>query len=305
MRFRKIVAATSPALDLPGPYDAADNNSLKAQRFFLWLRRSQLTLLVVAAVGSALPLRVNGGGPDWAGVVAVVAFVLAAFAELAVLNLRPDRTWFDGRAVAESIKTLAWRYSVGGDPFGLAGPDVEKADALLVGRIDEVIKEFPGRALVPAREAGEYITESMRATRGKSLAERKGLYRQSRIDDQRRWYAGKAKSNDSLAQKWGFAIIAIQGIGALGALFKALGIFELDLLAVVSAIAASALAWLQIKQHSVLAESYSLAAHELSAVVALIDKYDTEATWASFVDEAEKAISREHTAWKALRGSRP
>src|SRR5712664_3207914 len=99
MRFKKIVAATSPALDLPGPYDAADNNSLKAQRFFLWLRRSQLTLLVVAAVGSALPLRVNGGGPDWGGVVAVVAFVLAAFAELAVLNLRPDRTWFDGRAV--------------------------------------------------------------------------------------------------------------------------------------------------------------------------------------------------------------
>jgi hypothetical protein len=144
----------------------------------------------------------------------------------------------------------------------------------------------------------------MRATRGKPLAERKQLYRESRIDDQRRWYSGKAKSNDSLAQRWGYAIVAIQGVGAIGAFFKALGIIELDLLAVVSAIAASALAWLQIKQHRVVAESYSLAANELSAVVALIDKHDSEDSWARFVDEAEKAISREHTAWKAVRGSR-
>jgi SMODS and SLOG-associating 2TM effector domain 1 len=62
-----------------------------------------------------------------------------------------------------------------------------------------------------------------------------------------------------------------------------------------------ALAWLQIKQYSSLAESYSVAAHELSLIESLLDASYTEDSWAHFVNEAENAISREHTTWRARR----
>jgi hypothetical protein len=42
----------------------------------------------------------------------------------------------------------------------------------------------------------------------------------------------------------------------------------------------------------------------LSSIRSLIRWQETEADWSNFVDEAETAISREHTLWRANRGMR-
>jgi hypothetical protein len=49
-------------------------------------------------------------------------------------------------------------------------------------------------------------------------------------------------------------------------------------------------------------EAYSLTSQELAAVRSDWDADRTEEEWAEFVDEAEEAISRKHTLWRASRG---
>ena len=96
-------------------------------------------------------------------------------------------------------------------------------------------------------------------------------------------------------------MLAIQSLGLAGALLKGTGLIDFDALGILAAAAAAVLAWLQIKQHATLAQSYSHAAYELSTIGALIDSVQSEAEWGRFVNDAENAISREHTAWRARR----
>jgi hypothetical protein len=60
--------------------------------------------------------------------------------------------------------------------------------------------------------------------------------------------------------------------------------------------------WLQTKQHQVLAHAYAVTAQELSSIRSLIQWQESESDWSAFVDDAETAISREHTLWRAKRG---
>ena len=44
-----------------------------------------------------------------------------------------------------------------------------------------------------------------------------------------------------------------------------------------------------------------MTSQELAAISGQVDWAATEAEWAHFVDQAEEAISREHTLWRASR----
>ena len=65
--------------------------------------------------------------------------------------------------------------------------------------------------------------------------------------------------------------------------------------------AAVAVAWLSLKQHSSLSSAYAIAARELNLVHEQVRTAQTEAEWALRVNDAEEAISREHTMWRASR----
>jgi hypothetical protein len=105
--------------DLPALYQSADRNSLEAQQEFLKRTRTGLIALLVAAAAGAFTLQVEAiGTADLMGIIAAVAFGVALLMRFYLLKDRSERIWYDGRAVAESAKTLAWRYSVGAVPFG-------------------------------------------------------------------------------------------------------------------------------------------------------------------------------------------
>jgi hypothetical protein len=99
-------------------------------------------------------------------------------------------------------------------------------------------------------------------------------------------------------------MLAIEMLGVLAAVLKAVGTISGDLLAFAGAIVTAITAWLQTKQHRTLATAYAVAALELASVRSQISHQTTEADWARFVSDAEEAFSREHTLWKASRGLR-
>ena len=288
--------------DLPFIYCAASDNSHRAQRQFFRETAINLGALVTAAVAGAVPW--HWGGIDWMGVVAVGAFFIAILTRLDSLRARPERVWYEGRAAAESAKTLAWRYAVGGLPFGIESSNAGVDDQFLK-RLGEILTDLPGLHLVPTSGGGQQITPRMRGLRSAPLRERKAAYEAGRIEAQQRWYSRNARRHRDLARRWGMGLLSIEIVGGVAALLRVVGVLDFDLLGIASALAAAGTSWLMAKQHETLAKAYSVTAHELAAVAARVGESQDEAAWAHFVDEAEEAVSREHTLWRASRVERP
>jgi hypothetical protein len=289
--------------DLPALYKTADANSLEAQQSFLKWSGGNLIAVLVAAAAGAFAIKMFS--VDAAGVVALIAFIVAIRLRLYLLNQQPEKVWYDGRAGAESAKTLAWRYAVGGQPFNKAEVSEEEVDKTFIERMREIPADLDPRSFVrdPAT-SDEEITQGMKNLRAKSLDERRRAYRNARVKDQLDWYTRKAHWNDERAQRWNQALITIECVGAAFAVLKVVGWLPLDLFSLTAALVAAGASWLQTKQHRNLAEAYSVAATELSMIDELVSEATSEKAWANFVNEAEEAISREHTLWIASRTGR-
>jgi hypothetical protein len=67
------------------------------------------------------------------------------------------------------------------------------------------------------------------------------------------------------------------------------------------AAAASMMGWVQTKRFQELASSYTLTAHEIVLLDAMLPDDNSEESFSLFVADAENAFSREHTQWRARR----
>ena len=289
----------SEQFDFPESFVTSDAASLAGQQRFIRSTRVQLILLVLASSAGAFSWKINDGW-DGAALLAGIAFAAAAILRIVLIRGRPHRLWYDGRAAAESIKTLSWKYAVAGDPFVTVEPSAQER---FEGLTRDVLASFDTLGAGVA-DSSSAPTESMQSFRRKSLSERRDAYSAGRIQDQQSWYQRKAEWNKNRARIWGMLMLVLQIAAAIGAFLKGFDVFDIDLFGLAGAAAASAAAWLETKQHHVIARAYRVAAQELSAIAALIPQQETEAQWARFVAEAEEAISREHTMWKASSRSR-
>ncbi|MEH1165684.1 DUF4231 domain-containing protein [Micromonospora sp. CPCC 205539] len=276
--------------------------SRSGQDSYVRLTGAGLLVALIAAVGGATNVDLSIGGREFdaGGAVAGVAFLVGIGVTIFFLVTRPERTWYEGRAAAESIKTLCWQYSVGGGIFGLSNG--QGATQLLLLRLREVVEAMKTTEL-RAVVSGSQVTEQMTLLRDQPLSVRRATYLHERLDGQIQWYSDRAISNRARVKRWFAAAISFQLAGALLGMIKAFGIAEVDLLGVAAAIAAGISAWVQTKDHQNLSESYALAAREIALVRTMGDRQvdEDELAWSRFVDDAEQAISREHTSWLARR----
>lgn len=280
-------------LVLPPSYHVADQASLAGQRTFVRSIRVQLSLLLVAGVASAVSWKT--GGVDTAALVAGVAFVIAASLRFKALSTSPHQCWYEGRAAAESIKTLFWRFSVGGLPFPMS---VKTEDAAAT-YLDQVREIAEGMTSIPLAPSSDDVTPTMTELRATELHERKATYLEARIDDQERWYAAKSQWNADRAKLWSRITLGAESVGAIGAFLVGFDVIDVDLFGLAGAAAAVAAAWLETKQHHSLASAYGVAASELKSIATLLSERCDEEEWARRVSDSEEAISREHTLWRA------
>ena len=291
------VTVDRPA-NFPALFRSADRESLRAQRSYLRSLRVRLGALLVAAFGGALTLT-TAGGFQIGGGLAFLAFACALGAELFLATTSPLATWYEGRAAAESAKTLAWRYMVRGEPFEVDEPDVDKQ---FLAQTHSLLQDLQSLSLSTGEPDAHQITDRMRQIRALDFEERRQIYLVDRIADQQRWYSEKARWNDRRARSWVLVSIVLEIAGLIGGALKAFGWINFDLLGFLAAAAGCVMAWIEAKQHRNLAIAYGIASQELASIATELPMVSSEERWAALVGQAEEAISREHTLWRASRG---
>jgi hypothetical protein len=291
------VTVDRPA-DFPALFRSADRESLRAQRSYLRSLMVRLGALLVAAFGGALTLT-TAAGFQIGGGLAFLAFACALGAELFLATTSPLATWYEGRAAAESAKTLAWRYMVRGEPFEVDEPDVDKQ---FLAQTHSLLQDLQSLSLGTGEPDAHQITDRMRQIRALDFEERRQIYLVDRIADQQRWYSEKARWNDRRARSWVLVSIVLEIAGLIGGALKAFGWINFDLLGFLAAAAGCVMAWIEAKQHRNLATAYGIASQELASIATELPMVSSEERWAALVGQAEEAISREHTLWRASRG---
>ncbi|MFF4038962.1 DUF4231 domain-containing protein [Streptomyces sp. NPDC001816] len=287
--------------DLPGIFKSADGISKKSQREYLRWTRGRLQLAVLAAIAGIFTASSKDG--TWVEKVsatfALVSFTAALLLEVHLLRDRPEERWYHGRALAESAKTLAWRYMAVADPFPSSLPP-DRAEEVLLARIQDLFRESSA-SLAGLTVGASQVTPKMRRVRGADLASRRRFYLESRVLDQQAWYEKKAKENEQKSQRWRLALVSCEIVGVIVTVATLLDVSNVDAGGAVAAAIAAGGAWLEVKQFDNLASAYSLTAAELSFVQATGGNITDEDKWSDYVVSAEQAISREHTMWLARR----
>ncbi len=235
----------------------------------------------------------------------LIIYALIFFCSMGVLIFRsttkPEQTWYKARALAESIKTSSWRYVMCAEPFGLDQNSLrtrqEFRDQLgAILRANETIGyEF---GAVPSED--EQATAEMERLRNEPVADKKDLYLNNRVIDQKTWYSNKAELNKNKARLWtaiGCLIYFLAAISVLLRLnFPHWKFWPTEPLIVM---ASTTVGWVQIKKFRELATSYKLTALEISIIEEKLREIEDSGALAAFVAEAEQGFSREHTQWLA------
>ncbi|MEU4777437.1 DUF4231 domain-containing protein [Micromonospora sp. NPDC023633] len=289
----------------PNLLDQAERMSSKGQQSYMRLTYSGLVAALLASIGGAINIDRKFGDDvvDLGGALAGLAFLVGIFLAYYLLSTKPERAWYEGRAAAESIKTMSWQYCVAGGAFGYNTP--APADRLFLDRLKETDRTARAAQLT-LTGVGSQITSEMRSLRAAPLADRMARYRTDRLENQNRWYANKSAYNRRQARFWFGIAITLQATGLVFATLKTFDVVDIDLLGIVATAAAGASAWLQTRDHQNLAESYAVTSRDLSLVLTKADSMPqgaTEEEWRIFVGDAEHAISREHTLWLAHRSA--
>lgn len=285
--------------ELPSLFRVADATATAAQRRYLNLIRLQLAMLFVGSVAGLLGQVTDITSLAFIGVGAYIVLVIVR------VNLKvssTDRVWYENRQIAESVKSLAWRYAVAAAPFAFDSED--EPDLVLSERIADLLGDASHVPLPDPRMGTEQITDAMRALRARALEERVAIYSSDRLERQLQWYASRAKQHSTMAGRLDTAMLGASGMAVFFGFCQALGLIDANLLGLAGIIAAIVATWTATTHYGKQAADYSVAAHQLTLVRTMIGHQDSEPKWSMFVNDAEDGISREHTSWRVTRAQR-
>ena len=168
----------------PSIYQSADELSLASQRLFFRFLFCNLFFLVIAA-----GISIANSSEILCAVLQVIVLLFALGSSIYLYAVRPDRDWYSARAIAESVKTLTWRYISKAEPFVL-GEAADRERFLLglkqvVDQNKDIAKKLIGIQSMPQ------ITKEMSRLRDQSISDRLCFYVDQRVVEQLNWYKKK------------------------------------------------------------------------------------------------------------------
>ena len=285
----------------PSLYRSADRASLSAQRRHLRLQKWHIGCLIFGSVGAAFSTSTPIVAVTWAYVVLAIVLAVGIILTWVSRVRRDDKVWYDCRAIAESTKTVAWRFMMRAAPF----KDDSTAKVLFIDQLRRIRKARPSTPINWAynRNADfQSITSFMVCVRQKPAKEHQELYLESRLRDQKMWYLNKIKVNSAKENRWFWAVVVLQILAVSFAIIRACSAgLPVNPLPLLLTLTACAIAWSQLKRYSELAQSYSVAVQELGDQEAIALDIEQEDAFLTLVEQVEETVSREHTMWCARR----
>jgi hypothetical protein len=233
----------------------------------------------------------------------LLALILGLSLTIWLLLERPETEWYLGRSLAESVKTLAWRYMMCSEPYVYGLPDGE-AERSFIAAINRLVRDHPqlGAGLIPSGGCDVQVTQRMRSLRVLRFEDRLSFYVRFRIQEQQQWYRDRGERAALSAKTLKRLVVAFQALACVIALlivlYPSTGFSAVGLL---TTVVASLAAWQQLSQSESLAQAYGIAAQELASAQSLESQIKTEQQFSDFVSSVERAVSREHTMWLARR----
>ncbi|SRR6266568_8955895 len=293
--------------DYPWLFRAADRASSEAQDSHFLGLRVQLVVFFIVGLLAAAPtwFHLESQESRELAVASTVFLAVGLVIVGAARERRFDKRWFDARAVAESAKTLSWRYMMRvGSNFAI---ESTVADQTFIGELQALSASRRGAIaeLGGVEKDRTQISALMRTARSSSFDERKAYYLASRVAEERDWYHDKAASNRKLSGRWYWAGIAIQLVALMMAVMRAADFLTFSIAGPLMTLAASFSAWTQAKRHDELGTTYSVAADELTNLEQKVELCTSDTELVALVEDVEEAISREHTMWRVRRNVAP
>ncbi|MFP3596978.1 DUF4231 domain-containing protein [Chryseobacterium sp. SIMBA_029] len=286
----------------PNYFIAGDIASKKAQTWYIRLVAIDLLLMVVSALLSIYNYQTEESKTIvyWiSGGMLFMAMLISVFLKLK----KYEDIWYRGRALAESCKTLTWRFIMRSEYFESTITD-EEAKHRFVARIREINNQFVDlNKILSAKKLNlPVITSEMEKIRKLSLDKRKKYYLDERIQSQIDWYSSKADNNKSKYERWFLGVIVFQflAVASIVYLIK-VPMSNFNLVGLFSTVSASGFSWLQVKKYQENKEAYTTATSELILIKAEGNKNLPEDKFSEYVLDSENAMSREHTMWLAQK----
>ncbi|MEN2412922.1 DUF4231 domain-containing protein [Flavobacterium mesophilum] len=288
--------------DFPNYFIAGDKASLLAQKKYISYVRWDLILMTISAALAVYNYNCTETKQItyiFSATILSIAFIFS----LIIKIKKYEDIWYRGRALAESTKTLTWRFMMKSEYFEYNLTELEANDRF-ISRIREIINEF--RDINNSLKADDLkkkpITTKMLETRNLLLEDRKKFYLENRISNQIEWYSSKADSNKTKYENWFWAVIAVQFFAILSIIFL---IFfpnsDFNLVGLFTTLSSCFFSWLQLKKYQENKEAYNTALSELNLIKNQAQFINSDEDFATFVLDSENAMSREHTLWIAQK----
>lgn len=293
-------------MQYPPTFDRYSRGAIAAESAHFRLFAIQLFLTSSAAVLAILPVFGLGKTP-------VILWTVAGLFAIGVLltyfgaSRQLEQKWFSMRAIRESLKSLTWRFALRLGEF--SGDDTATLRVFL-DRAQEIEAAFPSihpPAIVSTAPDDTVVLSELTRIRNLPWNAARELYLNNRLAEQIDWYSQKASDNERLANLLEYVILGLGIVGVLiGIVFVALGLVAgLPIFALLSALIAAILAWGQARRYGGLVGPYRNTESELARIKTELKLASTAESFRSSTEEAERAISREHSMWLAQRGLQP
>ena len=284
-------------------FGALDRAAIRQQRDFNLLQGGILLLgLLVVAMSVAHSV---GQAKGWDGTVSVLRYALivapiCVAALIAIANrFSPGKRWVLTRASAEALKREIYRYRV--------RPHRSAADGAREKRLQQAMEDITRRlARTEVNSMGMPLYTGVippvnavaSGDDGMSLLDT-DRYVRLRLNDQLAYYGNKTAKLDRQASGW--QVVAI-GVGALGTLLAALGGDWVSWVALTSAMASAAMAYLGYKQIETTLTSYNQTATDLENLLAwwtalLPDEQANAEHIDQLVTTTEQVLAHEQDGW--------
>lgn len=273
--------------------------SISARKFQNRYRRLVLVLVLIASSYSLLNLIENRRTQM---AIALVLTSVQLSTTLINASLGWNKKWYQARALAESTKSVTWRYAVGGLPFP-AELELPEARGKLAQSVMDLVDTLGEVSFLNARHIPiEEDMSEVEKLRVSSLENRQEVYVRDRLQDQEKWYALKAIELSKKRQLLNTCAFLSSILAIAISIYLLIEPASISY-AFVSFFASAALGVITIGQSYNLATditAYQVTHYEIKRILALVLP-DNDQEWAQWVDDKEEALSREHVMWLASR----